>query len=281
MNGHGFAGLVSDWSRELDSEIASRPEVCVAVAEAHAGAFEWQRLKAMLESGDWSELDCLRLANCARMKHHEQNPDGKTAEWRKATEKAADTGPVALERLARLAQTFGWEQECNDVLWRLSLEPQCPRWAAESLWQTSLQNGNAARLASSSRLMAAVDPLHERRRNAEIVAAMLRRSNESAVWQFAAALRAATPKDATLAAIHALALNQQGRTAEANAVIASLNSDKLNEPRSALYFGIFLTASRRQGDAAEYFEKAGAASLLIEEKALMGKAAAAAQAATK
>lgn len=277
MNSHGLAGLAADWARGLAPEIAARPEVRLAVIEALAAAFQWQRLREACAAGPWAQQECLRLAYAARAMLALGDAEGRLKMWGEAVASAAESGAADLERLARAAQSFGWDQEADEVLWRLAMEPGCPKWVAEKLWRSSLENGSAARLARSSELLSQADPKHERSRDAEIVAEMLRRGNESAIWEFAGMLRQARPGDPVAAVIHAIALEQQGRASEAGALIASLAPDSLKEPRCALFHGVYLTMARRAGEAAQCFEAAGAGSLLLQEKALIGKASAAAE----
>ena len=109
------------------------------------------------------------------------------------------------------------------------------------------------------------------------VAAMLTHTNESAVGEFAGALHAAAPSDVVLTEIHALALHQQGKAEEAKALVGKLAAAALKESRSALYHGVFLAASNHPAEAGESFELDGIRTLLIEERALIGKARTAAQ----
>ena len=271
MTAHDLAGLVSSWSLELAPEIGSRPEVRVAVAEAHGKAQDWQRLRAMTESGPWAELDFLRSAYFSRAMRLLKDDAAAETAWKKAVADATEKGSGALERLARVAQGFGWQEQTEEVLWQLALKPGCPRWAADSLWRSSLAHGTAAQLAKSSRLLAETDPRHVRTRDCDIAAAMLTHTNESAVWKFASALHAAAPADVVLTLIHALALHKQGKAAEAKALVGTLDPDALQEPRSALFHGVFLAASSHPAEAAKSFEVDGIRTLPIEERALIGK----------
>ena len=80
------------------------------------------------------------------------------------------------------------------------------------------------------------------------------------------------PTEAILTLIQALALHRQGRAGDAGALVAALNPGALKEPRTALYYGVFLTVSGRRSEAEEILRLAGTASLLMEEKTLMGRA---------
>lgn len=277
MSAHDLAGLVSGWSLELAPEIGSRPEVRVAVAEAHGKALEWQRLRTMTETGSWTDLDFLRSAYFSRAMRSLKDDAAAETAWKKAVTDATEKNPGALERLARVAQGFGWQEQTEEVLWQLALKPGCPRWAADSLWRSSLAHGSAAQLEKSSRLLAETDPRHSRTRDCDIVAAMLTHTNEGAVGEFAGSLHTAAPSDAVLTVIHALALHQQGKAEEANSLVAKLDPDGLKESRSALFHGVFLAVSNHPAEAAESFELNGIRTLLIEERALIGKARTAAQ----
>jgi hypothetical protein len=277
MATHGLAGLASGWSAGLAPETASRPEVRLAIAGAHTKALEWRQLKAMAESGSWAELDYLRSAHLARALRGLKDDTAAETAWNKALADAAAKDSVALERLALTAQGFGWEHKTGEALWQLALKPGCPRWAAELLWETSLARGTASQLAKASRLLEAADPLHARTRDRAIVAAMLARTNDRAMWDFAGELNAAAPGDVVLAAIHALALQQQGRAAEAKALIGTLAPKAMKEPRSALYYSVFLIVSQRPDEAAKCMRLPGIRSLPLEETALVSKAKIAAQ----
>ena len=276
MIANGQASIASGWSAGLAPQIASRPGVRLSIAEAHSAAREWKRLRELTEPGSWGDADYLRGAYLAQALRSLQDETGAAAAWSKAVADAAGGEPAALEKLARLAAGFGWEQEREGVLWKLARKPECPRWAAESLWESSLDHGSAARLAESARLMAQADARFGRTRDSAIAGAILTRGNEGSVWQFAADLRAASRADVVLALIHALALHQQGRAKEAKELVDGLNPAALHERRSALYHAVFLIASLRAAEAADSLELADITTLPLAERGLVDRAKAAA-----
>ena len=77
--------------------------------------------------------------------------------------------------------------------------------------------------------------------------------------------------------IDALALHRQGRAADAQALTDGLDREALKEPRNALYYAVFLIATRRAAEAAEYSNLPGIRTLPPDEQALLGKAGIAAR----
>lgn len=269
LNGQGMAPLVSDWAGGLAPGNASKPEACVVIAESHALALEWKRLKEMTDGASWGNLDYLRGAFLARALDRLDDPAAGAA-WQ-ASLAAAEKIPGALERLAKTVVAWGWENKAGELLWKLSASPGCPRWVIDSLWDTSLKSGNSSQLMRAAKLMEGSVPKSARTRNSAIAHALLTHSNETAVREFAESLHKEFPDDVTVAAIHALSLQQQRRMKEAFAIMDLFTPEQLKEPRAALYCGIFFTASKNPDEAKEYLELAGTRSLTAEERALLAR----------
>ena len=141
----------------------------------------------------------------------------------------------------------------------------------DALWEIAAHRGESGPLRNASKLMAS-DPKGVRTRNNAIVLALLTRSNEVAMRELAESLFTETPADAAVASIHALALYLSGRDRDALAVMARFEAESLSEPRSALYYAIFLTVAKQPDQAKEYLDFAGIGVLPVEEKALVTRA---------
>ena len=277
MISHDLAPLVSLWSAGAAPEVTARPKVSMAIAEAHAKALEWRRLKETIEAASWGELDYLRSAYLSRAFDRLNVPvDAETA-WKAAMEGAQES-PESLEALARAVKGWGWEQKAGEVLWKLSSHPNCPRWAIESLWEIAVQQGDYGQLHKVGKLIAATDSKGVRIRNNAIVLGLLTHVNEIAIREFVESLFTETPGDAAVASIRALSLHQQGRNEEALAMMERFQLEQLNELRAAFYYGIFLTVARQGDQAKEYLEIAATGVLQIEENMLVTRARLAAKA---
>ena len=269
--GSDFAPLVSGWSVGLAPDIASKPPACVAIAEAHAGATEWARLREMTASGSWGQSDYLRSAFLSRALDRLNDASGASQAWKAALD-AAQKNPASLEALAKTVLNWGWEQKAEGVLWRLAGDPFCPRWALESLWKISIRRRSASELFQISRLMPGADPKRERSRNNAVALALLTHCNDTAAREFAGLLYRETPANAALASLHALSLLQQDQRAAALALMAPFKAEGLRELRSAFYCGVFLTVAGQAEQADEYLAIAGRGKLLREEEAAMALA---------
>ena len=271
MNSHDLGPLVSNWAPALAPGVALKPPVAAGLAEAHAIAANWKRLRDATETTSWADLDYLRNFYLALALDRLGSTAASSLAW-KTSLAAAEKDAASLEKLARTIQKRGWEQKIEEVLWKLSGEPRCPEWAIQALWNLSLKRAGAERLATAGRLMAGSDPLKIRARNNALVLGLLARENEGAIRGYVGNLFNEAPDNASLAAIHALALHQQGRTLQAMAVMAGCDAGALREPAAAFYYAVFLTASGHDSQAQEYLSQAGKDFLSPEEGLLLTRA---------
>lgn len=271
MNGHDMGPLVSKWAPGLAFDVASKPAVSMALAESHASAMDWKKLKAALEPASWADSDYLRDAYLALALERLGDTDAAGQAW-KASVFAAQKSVESLEKLGRTVQGWGWDEKAEEVLWKLAGEPRHPEWVVDSLWSLVLKRGDATRLAKAGKLMAGTNSPKLRARNNALVLAVLTRSNEIGIQEFIEALFKEAPADAALASIHALSLHHQGRMIEAMAVMAGCDGEALKDPTAAFYHAIFLTASKRESQAKEYLDRIPKENLSPEELVLLGRA---------
>jgi predicted Zn-dependent protease len=271
MNGRDLGPLVSKWASGLAFDVASKPPVAMALAEAHASAMDWKRLKATVEATSWADFDYLRNGYLALTAERLGDADGAAQAWQ-ASVFAAEKSVESLEKLGKAVQGWGWDDKAEEVLWKLSGEPRHPEWVIDSLWNLALKRGDAARLYRAGKLLAGTNSLKLRARNNALVLALLTSSNELGIQEFIETLFKEAPGDAVLASIHALSLHQQGRMLEAMAVMAGCDGEALKAPAAAFYYAIFLTASKRESQAREYLDHIPNESLSPEDLALLGRA---------
>ena len=270
MNAHDLAPLVSSWAASLDAEVAARPKISMAIAEAHGRALEWSRLKELTAAASWGELDYMRRAYRARALDRLNDTAGSELEW-KASIEAAHDAPEALESLAKVLKVWGWVQKGEEILWKLSSQPDCPRWVIDSLWEIAMQQGDSGQVRKASKLLAS-DAKGLRTRNNAVVLALLTRNNEGTMWELAESLFTESPTDAGIASIRALSLHQQGRAEDALAMMRAFTPAQLSESRGALYYGILLAAAGQGEQAKDYLDIAATRVLSVEEKALITRA---------
>lgn len=277
MNGNDLAMLVSEWVPTIPRDTVSKPPVSIAVAQAYAKSAEWNKLRAMIENGNWMEMDYLRRAFLARTLERLDEPEESAGEWKTALAAAHSSRDTAqrIERLARVASSWGWDARAEEILWEMAGYDGCPRWALDTLWAAAFKRGDTGKLHKVSVSIVKARPKDRAARNNSVFLSLLTRTEEGNPKQAAAALFKDYPGNPHVAATYALSLHQQGKAAEAVAAMSALKPEELREPQVALYFGIALMAAGQSAKAKEYLELGSAWPLLPEEKALVARVTAA------
>ena len=274
MNQHHLALLVSDWARTLPPEVIAAPPVCVAIADAYVRSLEWQRLRDYLDGRHWGDWDYLRRVFLARALERLDEAEEAAREWKDGISAARSHGdaPQRLEKMARLALAWGWEQRALEVMSQLSGSPDCPRWVLDTLWTQSLNRSDTAQLQKLAGILAQADPRSVAFRNNHAFFSLLVRSEDGNPHREAERLYRENPGNASIAVTWGLSLHQRGMTVEAAAVTTALPAADLRQPQVALYHAIFLTAVGENARAAEFLTLAHDWKMHPEEKALLDRA---------
>lgn len=277
MNEHGLSLMVMEWAAELPPEVTAKPPVCIAVTDARARNLDWEKIEDTLFSASWGEADHLRQAYRTRALEHLSEEDKANAPlaWEAAL-LAAGKRTAALETLAKLAAAWGWERRAEEALWKVSTTDQCPPWVRLKLWDIAIKHADAQQMRLVAKLMAEADPRSITDRNNAICLGLLIRSPDAKLHEQAAALYKDAPDNLDVASTYGLSLFQRGRAEDALAVMEKFTPEQLREPNAARYYGIFLSASDRHGEAEEFLKLGEQGFVLPEETALIGRTRAAA-----
>jgi predicted Zn-dependent protease len=216
----------------------------------------------------------MRKAFLACALEHLDEGDDAAKEWADAVSSARGRAD-AMERLARFATQAKWPKRAQDIKWALTAMPQSPRWVADSLWQDAYQRGDTAQLQKLSSSQAKADPKGIAARNNYAFLSLLTRNYEGNPHGIAEALFREHPEDGMIASTYALSLYQQGKAADAVALMSALKPDQLRQPQVALYHAIFLLANGQAGQAQGYLKLSDRWPMLPEEKAMLDRAKAA------
>ena len=274
MNTNNLVLMVEEWVHFFPQEMISRPPVGLAVSEALMRNGEWQKLEDLIGTAKWGELEFMRKAFLTAALEH-TGEDGEAArEWTDAVS-AARTRADGLERLARFAAQAKWAGRAEELMRTLATMPHCPRWVIDSLWKDAFQHGDTAQLQKLSGVLAKSDPKGIATRNNYAFLSLLTRSAEGNPNRIAETLHKEHPENALVASTYALSLHQQGRAADAVAVMSALKPEALREPQVALYHAMFLLSIGQAERADEFLKLSAKWPMLPEEKALLERAKAA------
>lgn len=128
---------------------------------------------------------------------------------------------------------------------------------------------DTARLYSESRQAFLAEPKNLVARSNYILLALLTGQNVDSARALARALHTEHATDPVVTSIHGLSLDQQGKSAEAVALMETLKSKQLREPWVALYYGHFLANNHQPEQAATFLALAEKIALLPEERAFL------------
>jgi predicted Zn-dependent protease len=274
MNQNNLALMVSEWTRTLPPDVMGHQPTCVAIADAYARSLEWERLKAYAEERTWSDLDYMRRAFMARALEHLDDADGAAQEWKDGISAASGRADArqCLERMARAAINWGWNQRAEEVMWTLTTHHDCPRWVLEGLWSLCLERADTGILQKLAGIRVQADPKSVALRNTYAFFSLLIRSEDGNPHREAEKLFNENPGNATIAVTRGLSLFQKGNFAEAVKLTGGLSLEELQKPQIALYHAIFLTAVGETAKAAESLSVAQGWKMFAEEKTLLENA---------
>jgi Flp pilus assembly protein TadD len=271
MNENRLAAEALDWVRRLPPDTLARQPVPVAVAAAHEAQHGWKELEGLLTKGEWGDLDFMRLALLAHL--NRQNRDGVNSriQWGLAITKAGDR-PEALGTLARLAESWGWGKEAEEIFWKLGTASSPQRWALQSLYRQYRMKGDTEGLHRVLSRTLEADPSDlVARNNLALLSLLLGRDTDKAL-SWTTDLYGKNSANALFASTHAFALYKTGRTAEGIKVFEKLREDQLRNPSVAAYYGVLLAADGQVDKARRFLDLAARTTLLTEEQRLLADA---------
>lgn len=270
MNQNGLPLLVSDWVPSLPSALSSQPPVSLAVADAYGRGREWKKLKALVETASWKDLDHVRLAHFARALDNLGNVIAAKTNWGRAIDECQER-PERLAFLVQLALAWRWDEPAELTLRKLAADERTPLWVLDALWAIARKSGDSAELHRLSRLIVRGRPKNPAARNNFIRLSLLRHLDEGSTYELAAAIFKENPADIACAVTYALSLFVKGRVYDAVETMQTFPAEQLRAPEAALYYGIFLQASGDTAKADEFFALSKGQLLLREEEELVAK----------
>lgn len=274
MNKNGLSADVLRWMEKLPSEKTTNPPASVEIADAFATQKNWSRLRRWTRGGSWGDSEYLRLAYQALSARQSRQAaaDAEFASLWHSAERACEEITEREIRLARLASKWNLPSEAEQLWLRVAHNPLTRREALDALFDIYRANNDLPNLYLTAQR------LHETSPNEAYVAAEFARlsllldRNTKEGQRIAQEAFDQSPTDPLPAVAHALSLYSQGRSGEGIEVLRKLPSEKLHEPRVAVYLAVLLLDDNKPEVAREYIEAAHAGPIFTEEKKLLEEA---------
>lgn len=268
MIAHNLTASAGEWLATLSDSLQTQPPVRMARADVLVARRDWKGLDALLADQNWGELDFIRHAQLALAAFHQKQNMAAQASWQNATRLAGDRlKPLTL--LARLATSWGWDKEREDLLWFITQRYPAERWALQALNQLYLTSGNTRGLQRVFTTLLDYDSTDVVAKNNLASVTLLLNPQSTRSYELARAGYEKYPKNPAFTATYAYSLHQQGQTAAGIKALAALPEAQLEIPGIAVYYGVLLASAGETNKAKKYLDIAAAAPLLPEEKELV------------
>jgi len=271
MENNGFVAETAGWLKTLPVKIKAQTPVRLAFVDCYLNTTNWVALRGLTATGDWGEMDFIRLAFSSHAWSELGEQLMADGSWRSAVS-AAGERLSAMTALLDLANRWQMPSAREDLLWRILQRYPDARWAQDSLERLYFDAGNTAGLYQLYAKQYPRSPQNMALKNNLAATALLLKTNLTQACQWAAEVYAQAPGDPDVVSTYAYALYLQGRNQEAVAAFQKLNPSQLKSNSVALYYGVLLSAAGKASEAAPYLQIArGQNHLLPEEKHLLAE----------
>ncbi len=267
MNGKGLAMVAGEWGEDLEPAIKNGSPAGPELAVAYTLALDWKKLKTLAKAGAWGSSEFMRHAFLARAERETGAPEEGVTEWSAAIQ-LAEQAPARLAVLEKLATSWGWRPETEDLLWLIAGSAENPRDALSALSERYAARGDTHQLYRVWTRVLEIDPNDETAKNNWASLSLLLGLDTGRATQIASELNERNPTEPHFAATYALAMYLQGRTADGLATMRRLTDEQLKAPGAAAYYGILL-AAEGGNDAAKFIKLGKTGALLPEEQKLL------------
>jgi tetratricopeptide (TPR) repeat protein len=255
------------WSLMPDS-LRAEPAVRIAMAECFGLRGSWRDLETLTISGDWREMDFARLAWLARAQREQGRREDSRKSWLAAVLRTRrNLGATTV--LARLAQSWKWNSEAEELLTLMARDPATRLATLKSLSRLYLEQRNARQLLRVTRQLLQLNPMDMGARNnvANLSLLLFEDMNTACLIAEENYLRATNFPPAI--STYAFALYRKGKPAEAVKLMSALPASELEQPAMAAYYGVALAAAGDAAAAEKYLTIAEKAPGLFPEETAM------------
>jgi predicted Zn-dependent protease len=255
------------FAASLDEETRKSGPVGMALAAAYEKAGDWAAIQAFGTSANWGPYEHLRFAYMARALRELGDQNGAAARWNAAI--TAAKSAEASRRLLQMISGWKWENEIPTLLWATVKDSPDSAWALARLYRYYKDRGDTRGLQQVMARMIELDPANEVLKNNYAMYSLLLGSNLESAFKTARENYSRNTSNPIAVTTYAFALHRKKRSDEALALMNTLTAEQLENPATAVYYAVFLSANAAPKTALHYLGFANGATLLREEKELV------------
>ncbi len=259
------------WLKSLPVSVQTNQPAAMLVADCRVQLHDWRGLQADIQNQNWGDMDVIRHALMARSLRGQNLEGASAAEWGVAMQLTHDQ-KAGLIALFRLAAQWKWNDEAQQILWKLVNQYPEEQWAVAPLSQSFMAEGRTRSLLQLFSLLAKRSPDNVELKNNLVMVTMLLGSQDFNTSKMAQEVYDKDPTNPACISTYAFSLFLQKKPAEALKLMQKLTPKQLGDPSIAGYYGLILQANGHGEQAKPCLRLALKGTLLPEEKQLFEKA---------
>lgn len=259
------------WLKSLPMQTQTNQPAAILIAQCQVELGAWHDMETALESQNWAELEFMRHALLARALREQGLGEASTAEWNVAV-KSTNNQKVGLTALFRLAASWNWNREGEQILWIVVKQYPEEKWAAPILAQALSAWHRTRSLMELFSIMHQRDLNDPGVKNNLAMMTLLLNVPDGNPSGMAKEVYDLSPTNADYASTYAFSLYLQGKNADGLKAMQQLNPKDLEKPSIAGYYGLLLKANGNKIEAKKYLNLAFKGNLLPEEQKLFDEA---------
>jgi tetratricopeptide (TPR) repeat protein len=271
MSGADMADEGLKWLQSLPFGLQWQQPVPKAVAACYEAKKDWFKLEAFLREQTWGEEEYIRTALMAHALFNQGEQKLAHANWQKSVQLAADRIEQSTE-LVRLAQSWTWPIEAEELLWQIVSRFPDDRSALRSLYRYYLASDNTMGLYKVHTALVKLDSSETTLKSKVASLSFLLNTEINKAQELAHDVFTKDPRNAGFVSTYAYSLHLQGKTSDALKLMSSLPPSELEVPEVAAYYGILLAAAGEPEKARKYLAMAERAQILPQDKKLLLRA---------
>ncbi len=267
---HEKYDAVRDWSGQLSGAMHANEEVKLAAAQSLLALHDWSRLETALKGVAWKQNEHIRMALLA----YDYRMIGRSADsaesWKIAMI-ATGKEPRKIAALLRYVETWRWDDERYDLLWRLFDAMPGNAAVERFLVAREYHDGKTVNLNKIYAKLVETNADDESAKNNFAYTSLLLDSNPGRAQTIARELFKKNPENVSYRTTYTFALHKQGQDKEALALMRQLDASSRLAPVARLHEAVYAAAAGELEKAAALLPGLAKAELLPEQRRMVSQ----------
>jgi predicted Zn-dependent protease len=271
LSHHKKYEAVRDWYEQIPGAMHTNEDVKLAVGESLLALEDWPNLETTLKGAAWKQNEHIRMALLAYV-YRKTGRSSDFAESWKIAMIATGKDPRKIAALLRYVETWRWDNERYDLLWRLFDVMPGNAAVERFLVAREYHDGKTINLNKIYAKLVEANPEDENARNNFAYTSLLLDSNPGRAQTIARDLFKKHPENISYRTTYSFALHKQGQDKEALALMRQLDASSRLAPVPRMHEAVYAAALGELNEAAALLPGLAKAELLPEQRRMVAQA---------